>query len=200
MVARAGRFVFAQVIADVARFLGLDEETGPRLSPSELAARYERILATAIRLVRQMPQARLEDLLPHRPRSYRVLMHHIFQIGAAFVEAEEEGVTLSHEALISPPPPALSTSAAIADFGEEVRARFHSWWRRNEGGDFGAAAKAYFGKASRFDLLERTVWHSAQHVRQLASLLERAGIPPRRPLGPAEIAGLPLSEKIWDED
>ena len=45
---------------------------------------------------------------------------------------------------------------------------------------------------------ERTVWHTGQHVRQVASLLEQAGITPDRPLSARDIRGLPLTEAIWD--
>ncbi len=48
-------------------------------------------------------------------------------------------------------------------------------------------------------MLERTVWHSTQHVRQIASLLDRAGVAPERPLTPADIRGLPLTDTVWDE-
>jgi hypothetical protein len=58
---------------------------------------------------------------------------------------------------------------------------------------------AYFGQTSRHEMLERTVWHSTQHVRQLASLLDQAGVPADRPLTTADIKGLPLTDKIWDE-
>ena len=74
VVARGGRFVFAQVIGDVVEFLDLPDDTAPELSPAELAAKLDRILETAIRLTRQMPNERLKDLLPNRPRSWRVLM------------------------------------------------------------------------------------------------------------------------------
>ena len=49
-------------------------------------------------------------------------------------------------------------------------------------------------------MLERTGWHSAQHTRQIASLLAQAGVEPDRPLGRADIEGLPLTDRIWDED
>jgi hypothetical protein len=39
----------------------------------------------------------------------------------------------------------------------------------------------------------------AQHTRQLASLLEQAGIVPDRPLSGADLRGLPLTDRIWDE-
>jgi len=74
VVSRGDRFVFTQVIGEVVDFLALDEQTGPALSPAELHARYDHVLETAIRLVRQMPDDRLEDQLPHRSRSYLMLM------------------------------------------------------------------------------------------------------------------------------
>lgn len=40
--------------------------TAPELTPKELAERFDGILATAIRLIRQMPDDRLEDELPTR--------------------------------------------------------------------------------------------------------------------------------------
>jgi hypothetical protein len=47
-------------------------------------------------------------------------------------------------------------------------------------------------------MFERTVWHSAQHTRQIAAILEQAGVAPDRPLGADDIRGLPLTDKIWD--
>lgn len=199
MVARGERFVFAQVIGDVATFLGLDEKTAPALSPAELYLRCDHVLDTAIRLARQMPGERLETVLPNRPRSWRVLIHHVFQIPTAFLDSEETGAVLTYENLTAPPPSGMRTSAAIATFGEGVRARLGLWWRRAAGEEFARPVPAYFGETSRHEMFERTVWHSAQHTRQLAALLEAAGIVPDRPLTRADIAGLPLTDRIWDE-
>jgi len=199
VVSRGERFVFAQVIKDVVDFLGLEAEAGPQLGPAELAARYAGILETAIRLTRQMPDARLEDELPNRPRSWRVLMHHVFQIPEAYLDFETGLAPYTYERMVAEPPAGMRTAADIAGFGEAVRRRFQDWWRQAEGGAFDGAVEVYFGRTSRHELLERTVWHSTQHVRQVASLLERAGVVPDRPPGPAEIRGLPLTERIWDE-
>ena len=199
VVSRGGRFVFAQVIKDVVDFLDLPDDTAPELSPEELSAKLDRILETAIRLTRQMPDEHLEDLLPNRPRSWRVLMHHIYQIPVAFLEMEELGRTLTYEALTEPPPAVMRTSAVIADHGEAVRARFNAWWSRAAGEDFSSRVPTYFGGTTRHEMLERTVWHSAQHVRQVASLLAQAEVAPDRPLAADDLRGLPLTDKIWDE-
>ena len=199
VVSRGDKFVFAQIIKDVVDFLELEDDTAPQLSSKELAERYDGILETAIRLVGQMPDDRLADELPNRPRSWRVLMHHAFQVPTAYLNMEETGETLTYEDLVAAPPATLKTSADIAGFGEEVRGRFHSWWESAEGQDFSGAVSTYFGETSRHEMLERTVWHSTQHFRQVASLLEQAGVTPDRPLTQDDIRGLPLTEKVWDE-
>ena len=199
VVSRGDRFVFAQVIKDVVAFLGLSDDAGPQLSPGQLGERYDRILETAIRLVRQVPEGNLERQLPHRPRSWRVLMHHLFQIATAFLDMEETGQTLSYETMVAPPPDEMRTSEDIARFGERVRERFARWRDGSRSQDFSSQVPTYFGGTTRHEMLERTVWHSAQHVRQLASLLEQAGITPDSPLTRDDIRGLPLTDRIWDE-
>lgn len=199
VVSRGDQFVFAQVIKDVVDFLDLDDDTRPQLTPTELATRYGEILDTAIRLTRQMPDGRLDDELPNRPRSWRVLMHHVFQIPTSFLDMEETGQALTYENMVAPPPQDMRTSDDIATFGEQVRARFARWWADAEGEDFEGQVPTYFGGTTRHEMLERTVWHSTQHVRQLASLLETAGVRPDRPLTADHIRGLPLTEKVWDE-
>ena len=198
VVSRGDRFVFAQVIGDVVEFLGLDENTSPALSPAQLHARYDHVLETAIRLVRQMPDDKLEDQLPDRPRSYRRLMHHIFQIPTAYLDLEDNGGTLTYESLVVPPPSEMRTSAAIADFDDSVRRRLNAWWGSVADEDFARPVPTYFGETSRHEMFERTVWHSTQHTRQIASLLGQAGVVPDRPLGRDDIRGLPLTDKIWD--
>ncbi len=200
VVSRGREFTYAQVIGDVVDFLGLTEDAGPALSPTALAERYDDILETAIRLIRQMPDDQLERELPNRPRSWRVLMHHLFQIPTAFLDMEATRQTLTREHLVAPPPEDMRSSDSIARFGERVRERFNAWWSKAREESFEGPVPTYFGSTTRHEMLERTVWHSAQHTRQVASLLEQAGIDPDRPLSQSDIEGLPLTDRIWDED
>jgi len=199
VVSQGDKFVFAQVIKDVVEFLGLKDDTAPQLSPDELKQRYDHILDIAIAQTRQMPDGELENMLPNRPRSWRVLMHHVFQIPTAFLDMEDTGEALSYENMVAPPPEVMTTSAAIAAFGDEVRTRFKAWAEKTRGEDFAGRVPTYFGGTTRHEMLERTVWHSTQHVRQVGSLLQQAGIEPATAVTAAEIAGLPLTDKIWDE-
>ena len=200
VVSRGADFAYAQVIGDVVNFLGLSENSAPHLSPTELAGRFDHVLETVIRLVRQMPDDQLERELPNRPRSWRVLMHHVFQIPTAFLDMEATGQTLTREHLVAPPPEDMQSSESIAGYGENVRGRFNDWWSSAREGSFESRVPTYFGGTTRHEMLERTVWHSAQHARQIASLLEQAGVEPDRPLDQADIEGLPLTGRIWDVD
>lgn len=197
VVARGGHFVYAQIVGDVVEFLGLDAQTGPQLSPDELVRRLDSILAAAQRYARQMPAQALERQLPNRPRSYRVLLHHVFQIPAAFVDAMEGG-SLTYENMTAEPPPDLRTTDAIAGFGGKVRRRVAAWWSGLADRSGRQQVNTYYGVQPMHEVLERTTWHSAQHARQVMSLLEQQGIAPDGPLGAAELQSLPLPQKLWD--
>jgi hypothetical protein len=199
IVARDGKFVFAQVIKDVVEFLELNEDTGPKLSPAQLAERYDRVLTAAVATVRQMSDSALENLLPNRPRSWRVLMHHMFQIPVEFMDCLAENRVLAYEKLVEAPPENM-TVTQIGDFGASLHQRFNSWWKSDGSKlDYSKPFEAYFGMTSMHEMFERTVWHSTQHARQVQSLLGQEGITPSDPLGLEIIEGLPLTAKVWDE-
>ena len=122
IVSKGDKFVFAQVLQDVVDFLGIEEDTGPQLTPVQLCERYLSILDKAIAQTRLMPDAHLDKELPNRPRSWRVLMHHLFQIPVAFLDMEDTGETLEYEKLVAPPPDDIQTAEQIAAFGEQVKA------------------------------------------------------------------------------
>ena len=145
-----------------------------------------------------MPDNCLERELPNRPRSWRVLLHHVFQIPVAFLDMESTGETLTYENMVAPPPADMVSAIAIAEFGSAVKERFGSWWQGVQSEDFTGPVPTYFGSTTRHEMFERTVWHSTQHVRQVASLLEQAGVTADTPLTGEDIAGLPLTDVIWD--
>ena len=99
---------------------------------------------------------------------------------------------------MAPPPDDMETSEAIAEFGDAVLKRFKAWADKTSGEDFSIQMQTYFGATTRHEMLERTVWHSAQHARQVGSLLELAGVTPEKRMTAADIKGLPLTDKIWD--
>jgi hypothetical protein len=58
----------------------------------------------------------------------------------------------------------------------------------------------YFGRHPMQVVLERTAWHPAQHTRQLMLILDTLDIEPDGRLTAADLAGLPLPDKAWDNE
>jgi hypothetical protein len=197
VLSRGDDWVFAQNLGHVVHFLGLNEATGPALSPDQLIVRLDRFLSTAVRIVPQMPDDRLETEVPNRPRSYRVLAHHIFRIAETFLEVAR-GQALTYESLGLPPPEDMRTTAAITAYGDRVRCDLLAWWATKADKTAKETVETYYGPQTLHEYLERTTWHSGQHVRQWHMLLHMAGIAPVGPLEEADFAGLPMPSGVWD--
>ena len=58
--------------------------------------------------------------------------------------------------------------------------------------------QTYYGPQSLHELMERTTWHSGQHVRQYMMLLEKEGVTHHRPLVTSDFAKLPMPQNVWD--
>lgn len=200
IVARGERFVFAQTIGDVIGFLGLKVKPQERLDPEALMAKLELVLTAAARYVRQIPDGELDKPFRNRNRPIRVLAHHVFGIVEGFLLSMEDGRELTYNRIMQEMPAALRTGDDIARYGESVLARAQQWWTAYPDKTCAKPMATYFGEHPVHIVLERTVWHPAQHTRQLMLVLESLGIAPERPLAAADLAGLPLPEKAWDED
>jgi uncharacterized damage-inducible protein DinB len=200
VVALGEEFVFAQSFSDVAKLLGLDYDSTPELSPDQLVEKLNLVLAAAERLVRQIPAEALETDVMNRNRSYRQLAYHIFKIVDAFLETTiEKGATLELEQLNATVPDEMRSTGEIAAYGAETRRRLNAWWESETDRACARTVPTYWGTNVLHQVLERTAWHPAQHVRQIAMLLPEWGIEPNRPLSTSDLAGLPVPEKVWDD-
>jgi hypothetical protein len=86
----------------------------------------------------------------------------------------------------------------MAQYGQRVIDRLNAWWKNANDPLLEKKIKTYYGVQAAHDVFERTTWHSAQHCRQLAVVLERFGIKPERPLTAEQLKGLPLPEGLWE--
>ena len=198
VVAKGDRFVFGQLLEQVARFVGLAGTGQQKLPPEDLVPRYRAILEAAQRLIAQVPDERInERVIPNRDRTVRLLCHHMFRIAESFIEAWD-GAEYTAEFHGLPPAADIRTARQLVAYGDAVRARFDAWWDRVEDRSCRKTLATYFGPCPAHDLLERSTWHTAQHCRQLADVLTRFGITPDRPLTPEQLAGLPLPERLYE--
>jgi hypothetical protein len=162
--------------------------------------KWTNVLRVAQTLIRQIPDEHITDrVIPNRDRPIRLLAHHVFRIGEAFLETATQGVNYAiQHANVPPADGTYTTGPQIAEYGEGVIGRLEQWWR--ELGDKSCTQKlpTFYGPQPMHQLLERSTWHSAQHARQLVAVLERYGIEPARRLKPEELSGLPLPERLFE--
>jgi hypothetical protein len=182
--------------AAYAGLLGVKYQGGAKLPPAELARRLDRILASAERLIREVPAQHMEHRPPQRDRSLRDLAFHIFRLSLAFADGMDRG-RLPEEWLQERAPAGLGDGPAIACYGALVRGRLGGWFEGASPREYARIIDVYYGPQSGHDLLERTTWHAAQHLRQLHALAEGLGLQPPEPLPVADFEGLPLPASLW---
>ena len=198
VVAKGDEYVFGQVLADVARLAGVKAPGQAGLSPAQFVEKWLFVLGAAQRFVRQIPTEKLDErAVANRDRSVRYLAFHVFRIAEAFLEVTE-GIELSVELPNVAPGESMRTGDDIARYGAGVAERVSRWWEANEDKECERRVATYYGQQPLRDVLERCVWHSAQHVRQIMALLERWGIAPDQPVSDADLAGLPLPKGVWE--
>jgi len=199
VVSRGERFVYAQTLTDVVKFLDLQIKLHEPLSPGELVRKLDLVLTAAARYIRQIPDDRLALPFRNRKRPIRSLGCHLFRIPEAFLEVVPAG-PLSYERIMAEPAAQVRSGDDIARYGEDVLARFKQWWAGYADKGCTTEMDTYFGRHTMHDVLERTVWHPTQHTRQLMLILDDLGIEPERRLTADDLAGLPLPEKAWDAE
>ena len=200
VLARGDQYIFCQNLEDVAEFVGLQGTGHTPLPPGALFTKWTVVLRAAQRYIRQIPNARLnERAIDNRDRSIRLLSHHIFRIGEAFLETAIDGVEYWVQLANVPPQEGTYTTAEeIASYGNSVIERIENWWTRLDDKSCQQKVKTFYGTPPMHQLFERSTWHSAQHTRQMIAVLERFGIEPDVRLTAEDLAGLPLPEGIWE--
>jgi len=198
VVARGNDYVLAQDLDELARFAGIAQER-QRLSPDELAARLQALLAASETYLSLMPPARIHQRLPQRERTWLDLGFHVSMIVQALLSAGGGG-KLAYEFYEMRAPATWTSTVPAVQFCRATRAGLAYWWNgARERSD--ALLDTYWGERPLVDVLERSAWHVAQHCRQLEHLVrEVAGVRTAPVLPPATLAGLPLPEAVWDPE
>ncbi len=179
-----------------AELLGIPYTAREVLEPPVLAARLDTVLATSESLVRQFNARHAAHIPPERKRSVGDLGYHVFRLSLAFVDAMDRG-EFPETWLLDAAPPDLVDGPAIARYGALVRGRLTGWFEGAAPDEFTRVIKVYYGPQTGHELLERTAWHAAQHLRQLYVLADRLGVTPSAPLPVQAFERLPLPEAVW---
>ena len=200
VLSKDGQFIFCQNMEDVAEFVGLQGSGHSPLPPEALFEKWITVLRASQRYVRQIPNPRLtERAIENRDRSIRLLSHHIFRIGEAFLETALDDVEYrTNNANVPPADGSCLTGVEIAAYGDGIIERIENWWTQLEDKSCRQKVRTFYGTPPMHQLLERSTWHSAQHARQMIAVLERLRIEPDNRLTAEDLAGLPLPEGIWE--
>jgi hypothetical protein len=200
VLAKDGQYTFCQNLEDVAEFVGLQGSGHTPLAPAVLVQKWLAVLRAAQRCIRQIPNSRLnERAIESRDRSIRLLSHHIFRIGEAFLDTAIDDVEYqTNNANVPPEEGTCRTGEEIVAYGDGVIERIENWWARLDDKTCRQKIKTFYGTPPMHQLLERSTWHSAQHVRQMIAVLERFGVEANGRLSADDLAGLPLPEGVWD--
>ena len=129
------------------------------------------------------------------PRTIRLLEHHVFNIVDSHIECLATGAkSLSDLTNREAQDGTFTTAGQMADYGEQAITRIEQWWSGLTDNSLRQPSPATdYGPAfTMHQMPELSVWHSTQHTRQVAAVLERLGIEPDGKLTQDELAGLPL--------
>ena len=178
----------------VAELVGIAYDEDEPLTPEELARRLDKFMIAAQRAILQVPSAHLGMKTPGRDRTVHQVGYHIFRVALSYRDTMEQGY-LPEEWFGEKPPAGIDDVAAIAHYGETVRKSIAEWLKQNQA--YEGEVNTYYGPQTIPAFLERTVWHVAQHLRQLYAFLELMDVIPEDPLTEADFAGLPLPKNVW---
>src|SRR4030095_14913557 len=170
---------------------GIPSSAPVKLPPTELAKRLDIILDSTQALVSVVPDQHMDWRPPERNRTLRNLGYHVFRLSLAFVDGMDLG-EFPENWLLDQAPPDIRDGAALVRYGALVRGRITGWVEGGAPRELERVIQAYHGTQSRHDLLERTTWHAAQHLRQLYALAERLEITPPMPMPIHPFQGLAL--------
>lgn len=195
VVMRGSEFSFAQSLDDVSKFLKLPAQAVDRLSPADLVARWAYFLGAAKALAARVPP----DQWLHAPQPEVTIVglsYHILRIPVSFLACVQDGVQDWITVAMEPPPAGTQAEALIA-FADQITAQVQSWWAELEDKTCAWPVTKYDGTHSAHVFLERQVWHSAHHTRQVADALTRLGVDVSGVIDPAMYERLPMPDRIW---
>ncbi len=178
----------------LAELVGVRYRAPKKLTPAELSERMDQVLAATQRAIRQVPREHLGMKYPGRDRTVRQLAFHVFRVAASYADTREQGQLLG--AWFEENAPAeMADGEAVARYGETVRARLREFFARPGWCD--GEVSTYYGPQSAPEFMERTTWHTAQHLRQIYWFLDQMSVVAEAPLTDADLEGLPFPKEVW---
>jgi glutaredoxin len=194
VVRKGDRYIYAQFIDNVAELLEVSQHR-PRLSQEELLERWEQILEIARNIITGFGEDTLERrAMADRDRSIKVLSSHVFQINDAFRKMIDDGMA-DTRAIGDDPRANIVTREDLLTYVATMLKQYRAWRAGANGNAIPVRLKTFYGEQPSHRVLERYVWHSTQHTRQLDHVAAGLGSELRVP---SELyKDLPLPKRLW---
>lgn len=197
VVVRDQEYTFAQSLDDVARFVGIDH-TADVLPPEVLMERWTKIMEIATHAISRIPANALDQQpQPPRARTVRDVAYHIFQVPDAYLQVVIDGLEDWTVVANIDAPPDIDIPGILA-YAQDKQKRVAQWWDTLEDRSCKQPLKMFYGVHSMHSFLERSVWHTAQHTRQILWWCKEKGIPVEQQLTEEILQGLPVPKGLWE--
>jgi hypothetical protein len=183
-------------LAAVAKLIEVPYEPPVIMPAQQLVDRYNLNLDVARSIIGQLGGDLLTATLPDRKRPMLDVGSQVASVMRSFLAASADD---QHDASFYHTPEWVLTWADVITRLDETRQLFNTWWEEDGIDDpLDRVTESYWGFPTLLEVLEREVWHTTQHIRQLEYVLKESGVTPVRPLTLANTDGLPLPEGIHD--
>ncbi|HSY16208.1 MAG TPA: glutaredoxin domain-containing protein [Jatrophihabitantaceae bacterium] len=180
---------------EVAALLGVEYEAAAPLRPAELHDRYLAVQAVYAKVLTLMPVGYLQRSLPGRDRTMADVAAQVSAVMRAFLAAYETG---KHDNSFYLRPDDVRSVADLRTRADQTVAMFTAWWEQDGFDDpLDNVVSTFWGHHTLHEVLEREVWHTTQHLRQLVYVLDEVGVEHDIDLKPLMV-GLPMPERVHD--
>lgn len=194
VIRKGDKFIYAQSLDDIANFLDVTRNH-VKLSQEVLVGRWDDILEKAEAIIQAFDESMLQrHVIPHRERVVRDLSAHVFQIVESFMRQIEDD-TIDARAIYLDPREDIKTRNDLLSYVSKTHQEYRDWRKQGGMGAIPARMNTYYGNQPSSQVLERGVWHSAQHARQLDFVAAGMGAELRIPQELYE--GLPMPKRLW---
>lgn len=194
VVRRGQAYIYAQSLEDVAELVEVTRAHN-RLPQSELLDRWEVVLDCAWDIVSEFDDGLIARCaITGRKRSVKDLASHVFQIPEAFMLSLDDPA-VDARALGTVPRENIRTREDLMSYMDAMRKKYRAWHAQGGGDRIPKRMSTFYGNQPSSQVLERAVWHSAQHTRQLDHIAAGLGAELRVP--PEVYAGLPMPKRLW---
>lgn len=197
VIRKGDTYIRGEYLDRVAQLLGISIVSNI-LPKGELIERWSEILGCARNIVAWFPYDQLERrAMLIRERTVKDLCMHVYQIPHTFIKQARGELRVEDErASLSGVREDIVSRDNLLAYVDEVIGKFSNW--RESGGE--ATIPSFittcsYGEQSSHQVLERGVWHTAQHARQIDAIA--VGLGAEYQISPRLYQGLPLPERLW---